>query len=121
MRNAHEGLKQLIRLFKVAIYVEDDIEVAPGFLTFMNQALQFYKDNSSVISISGYSPPLQISGVVKKDYYTMNRFCGWGCGVYERTMEWLATKITKQEFDNVEDKQSFCEFGDDVLSWFSVK
>ena len=116
VRNAHEGLKQLIRVFKVAIYVEDDIEVAPGFLTFMNQALQFYKDNSSVISISGYSPPLQISGVVKKDYYTMNRFCGWGCGVYERTMEWLATKITKQEFDNVEDKQSICEFGDDVLS-----
>lgn len=115
VRNAHEGLKQLIRVFKVAIFVEDDIEVAPGFLKFMNQALNFYKNNPKVTSISGYSPPLSISDYVKKDFYTMNRFCGWGCGVYERTMDWLATKIKQEEFDDVKDKQLLCEFGDDVL------
>lgn len=116
VKNAHEGLKQLIRVFEIAICVEDDIEVAPGFLAFMNQALDFYKDNPAVTSISGYSPPLAISDFVGKDFYTMNRFCGWGCGVYERTMDWLATKISLEEFDEIKDKQVLCEFGEDVLN-----
>lgn len=116
VKNAHEGLKQLVRVFKIAIWLEDDIEVASGFLSFMNEALNFYKDNPSVTSISGYSPPLAISDYVIKDFYTMNRFCGWGCGVYERTMDWLAAKITQDEYDRVADKQILCEFGSDVLN-----
>jgi LPS sulfotransferase NodH len=113
--NAHEGLKQLLRVFKVVICVEDDIEVAPGFLAFMNKALAFYKNNPSVVSISGYSPPIEIENYVDKDFYVMNRFCGWGCGVYERSLEWFTTKISQEEFDSVSDKNLLCEFGDDVL------
>lgn len=113
--NAHEGLKQLLRIFKAVICIEDDIEVAPGFLEFMNKALIFYEKNPSVISISGYSPPLEIENYVEKDFYVMNRFCGWGCGIYQRSLEWFTTKISQEEFDSVNDKSQLCEFGDDVL------
>ncbi|MDO6709121.1 hypothetical protein Q4567_00165 [Aliiglaciecola sp. 2_MG-2023] len=115
-KNAYKGLLQVVRVFKRAIFIEDDIEVAPGFLTFMNTALDFYKDNYDVISISGYSPPLKINEYVDNDFYVMNRFCGWGSGVYERTVSAFSKKITQKEFDDVEEKQVLCEFGDDVLN-----
>jgi LPS sulfotransferase NodH len=115
VKNAHQAVIQLVRIFKQAIFIEDDIETAPGFLAYMNEALEFYKDDPNVTSISGYSPPLNISEYVANDYYVMNRFCGWGCGVYERTVDLLRKKISQVEFDSLEDKSVLCEFGDDVL------
>lgn len=115
VRNAHQAVLQLVRVFGRTIFIEDDIETAPGFLAFMNAALDYYKDNPAVTSISGYSPPLNIQQYLTGDYFVMNRFCGWGCGLYARTTEWLKQKITQQEYDAVEDKSVFCEFGEDVL------
>lgn len=115
VKNAHQAVVQLVRIFKKAIFIEDDIETAPGFLSFMNEALTFYKDDPNVTSISGYSPPLNINDYVVNDYYVMNRFCGWGCGLYERTVDWLKKEISQTEFDALEDKSVLCEFGDDVL------
>jgi LPS sulfotransferase NodH len=114
VKNAHRAALQLVQIFKQAIFIEDDIETAPGFLAYMNGALNFYKDNPAVTSISGYSPPLNISEYVVNDFYVMNRFCGWGCGLYERTAECLQKKISQTEFDDLDDKKVLCEFGDDV-------
>ena len=115
VNNALRGLLQVVKIFKKAIFLEDDIVTAPGFLAFMNQALEFYKDDSSVTSITGYSPPLNITEFVEDDFYVMNRFCGWGSALFERTAKLLQKKITQEEFDNLLDKSVLCEFGDDVL------
>lgn len=37
---------------------EDDNEFSPCFLEFMNQGLDFYKDDPSVMYVSAYTPPL---------------------------------------------------------------
>lgn len=37
---------------------EDDNEFSPNFLEFMNQGLEFYKDDPRVLFISAYTPPL---------------------------------------------------------------
>jgi LPS sulfotransferase NodH len=114
--NALQAVSQLVRIFKKTIFVEDDIETAPGFLAFMNSALDFYYDTPSVTSISGYSPPLNIAGHIDSDFYVMNRFCGWGSGLYERTVELLNKEISQADFDSLEDENLLCEFGDDVLN-----
>lgn len=116
VKNAHEAVKQLVKIFNKAIFLEDDIQVAPGFLAFMNDALSFYENNHSVISISGYSPPLDIQQHIDKDFFTMNRFCGWGCGLFERTIPYLTEKINPQDFENLSNKEVLKEFGDDVLA-----
>ena len=114
--NALQAVTQLVRIFKKTIFVEDDIETAPGFLAFMNSALDFYYNTPSVTSISGYSPPLNIAGHIDSDFYVMNRFCGWGSGLYERTVELLNKEISQADFDSLEDENVLCEFGDDVLN-----
>ena len=42
--------------YGAAILSEDDNEFAPCFLDFMNKSLEYYWDNPSVMTISGYSP-----------------------------------------------------------------
>ena len=40
------------------IVSEDDNEFSPNFLEYMNKGLEFYKDDSRVLHISAYTPPI---------------------------------------------------------------
>ena len=48
-----DGVTDIINIYGKAIVVEDDVIVSPDFLQFMNDALEFYKDNGMVWSITG--------------------------------------------------------------------
>ena len=64
--------------YGAAILSEDDNEFAPCFLDFMNKSLEYYWDNPSVMTISGYSP----IGFEKENYplcFTKS-ICAWGIG-----------------------------------------
>jgi len=50
------GVSSVMARDKKAIVLEDDLLSAPDFLQFMNDALDFYEEDESVGSISGYSP-----------------------------------------------------------------
>jgi putative methyltransferase (TIGR04325 family) len=54
-----EGVTEVIDKFNRAIIVEDDLITSPGFLSFMNGALEKYEDNRNVACISGYVYPLK--------------------------------------------------------------
>lgn len=49
---------EILKTHKDCIFMEDDLEVAPNFLEYMNTAYDYYKDDPTVISISGYSYPI---------------------------------------------------------------
>ena len=48
------GVNETLALYGRAIIVEDDLWVSPQFLEFMNNALDRYADDDSVLQISGY-------------------------------------------------------------------
>jgi len=48
------GVSQTVERFGRAIVLEDDLEVNPGFLSFMNEALDRYAHDKNVFQISGY-------------------------------------------------------------------
>ncbi len=48
------GLQQTLQRFGRVIVVEDDLELAPDFLVFMNAALERYEDDAGVFQVSGY-------------------------------------------------------------------
>lgn len=48
------GVSSILSQFDRVIVIEDDLELSPLFLTFMNQALELYKLEESVMQISGY-------------------------------------------------------------------
>ena len=57
-RSIIQGVGELCQRFGRVIVLEDDLEVAPSFLRFMNAALERYANEERVFQISGYQFPL---------------------------------------------------------------
>ena len=60
-----------------SIFLEDDNVVSQNFLKFMNEALELYAHNPSILAISGYSPPVNQRENTKKDVYLSKIFSAW--------------------------------------------
>ena len=54
-RNEVEALTELFGRYGECIILEDDLEVGTRFLEYMNLALERYREEKKVISVSGYS------------------------------------------------------------------
>ena len=81
------GVSQIISKYGKVIVLEDDLITSPNFLDFMNDGLDFYKDNSSIFSISGYSMDLPSLKNNNKDYYLGVRASSWGWGAWSRSWD----------------------------------
>jgi len=59
-KNIIDGVTKIVNEYGKVIVLEDDLVTSPYFLRFMNDALEFYKDNKQVWSITGFTYPLKI-------------------------------------------------------------
>lgn len=76
--NNRNRQKVLLEKYGKAIFLEEDIVTAPGFLNYMNEALLFYNNDKKVFSITGYCPPFKSVDSDNSDIYILNRFNAWG-------------------------------------------
>lgn len=89
IKNSRGGISQLLNRYGKVIFLEEDIVTAPGFLQFMNEALNFYQNEPKVLSITGYSPPISIPSSLSHDSFTLRRFNGWGVGLWKDKYEMI--------------------------------
>jgi hypothetical protein len=52
------GVSETLKIYETCIVLEDDLVVAPRFLSYMNRFLGEYKNQEEVISIHGYCYPI---------------------------------------------------------------
>ena len=71
------GVTEVINKYGKAIVVEDDCKVSPFFLSFINNALDFYESNKRIGSIAGYTPMIDFPDDYKKDVFAAYRSCSW--------------------------------------------
>lgn len=83
-----EGVTELSRAYGRVIVLEDDLIVAPTFLTFMNQALRRYEDEQKIMQVSGYMFPLAHSERVGSTFLCRVP-ASWGWGTWERAWKSL--------------------------------
>jgi hypothetical protein len=118
VKNNRGGIKQLLDEYGRMIFMEDDIVTAPRFLEFMNNALEFYKDDNKIISISGYSPPIILPSDYKNDIYILRRFNAWGVGFWKNKYNLINHKIDKNEYHkNIKNNKFYkkiIENGEDI-------
>lgn len=81
------GVTDVIKKYGRAIVLEDDLVSAPDFLAFMNDALDFYKDNNEIWSICGYTPNINIPPSYKHDIYLSYRGGSWGWATWSDRWE----------------------------------
>jgi hypothetical protein len=82
------GVTELASAYGRVIVLEDDLMVAPGFLTYMNDALDRYDEEPPVMQVSGYMFP------VKQPKRSGQTFLcrvptSWGWGTWARAWERL--------------------------------
>lgn len=73
------GVTRILSQYDRVIVLEDDLITTPNFLDFMNQALDGYKNEQQIQSISAYSLLLKNA---KKEIYFQQRPGSWGWGTW---------------------------------------
>lgn len=89
------GVSEIINRFGKVIVVEDDLVTTPDFLSYMNRALDFYRDDPKIWSISGYSFKMKIPKSYKHDVFLSYRASSWGYATWANrwnTVDWELTE-----------------------------
>jgi hypothetical protein len=84
-RSIEDGVGRLCADYGRAIVVEDDIVVAPGFLDFLNRALDRYAEVSRVMQISGYMFPGDYAD--RGDAVFLPLISCWGWATWKRAWD----------------------------------
>ncbi|OPA80472.1 sugar transferase [Paenibacillus selenitireducens] len=77
------GVNEIIKAQNKVIVLEDDLITSRLFLTYMNNCLDFYEENKTIWSISGFTPNLAIPPDYKHDIYLTMRACSWGWATWK--------------------------------------
>ena len=75
------GVTELVNKYGKVIVIEDDIYTSPYFLKYMNDALEMYKDDEDVATISGYRYPIK----TKEETFFLKKIEPWGWGTWKRS------------------------------------
>jgi hypothetical protein len=98
IKNNRGGMRLLLNRYGKAIFLEEDVVAAPGFLTFMNQALGKYEKNNKVFSVTGYCPPITIPADYLYDIFFLKRCSAWGAGIWKDRFDSIRY-ITPAEYE----------------------
>lgn len=80
------GITEVINKYGRVIVVEDDLILSPYFLQFMNEALEKYKDDDRVGTITAYVPPIKEQ--LPETFFLMYFMC-WGWATWKRAWDLL--------------------------------
>lgn len=77
------GVSDVVARYGKVIVLEDDLRCIPGFLTYMNQALDTYEPDKRIISVCGYGLKVKRpAGYADGDVYLSPRSSSWGWGTW---------------------------------------
>lgn len=116
--NIIEAIKEISSSYNSFIVIEDDLIFSKTFISFMHQALEHYRSNKSVITISGFSYINNIDPEYLYDAYFTKRSGSWGWATWSdkiRVVNWELT--TADSFMKSKKMQfQFNEWGSDLSS-----
>ncbi len=92
-----DGVTAVLAEHGRAVIVEDDLIVSKRFLSYMNDALDFYEKNPRVGAVSGYTYPMKCLDSYDKDVYLMHKGDCWGWATWAD--KWNSAKWADTDFD----------------------
>jgi len=81
------GVTELCEQFGRVIVLEDDLEVSPYFLEYMNAALEKYASFEQVMQVSGYMFPVTLSANI--DAICLPFITSWGWATWDRAWKYF--------------------------------
>jgi len=112
-----DGVTKVINEYSKVIVVEDDSVVSNDFLEYMNNALNYYK-NEKVWSIGGFSLPIMVIADYRYDVFATVRCSSCCWATWEdrwEKIDWEVLDYNKFRFNFIK-RRSFNRFGSDMAS-----
>lgn len=114
------GVTKIINQHGKAIIIEDDLILMPGFLRYMDEALDAYEYDSRIFSICGYGLKIKKPKDYTHDVYLLNRSSSWGWATWKdrwdsidwNIHDWVQLKDSKKR------QQDFNQGGSDLYGMF---
>lgn len=85
--NIVSAVTEIVNKYGRVIVIEDDIVTSPGFLRFMNEALEIYKEDERVMHISGYMWPHRWP---LPETFFYQAPCPWGWATWNRAWKYYS-------------------------------
>ncbi len=113
-----EGVSAVIEKYGKAIVLEDDLVFTPNFLSYMNQALDFYETDNRIISICGYGLKIKRPKDYLGDVYLSGRSSSWGWATWKdrwQQIDWEVKDWNQLAVDRKRQK-AFNKNGSDMFA-----
>jgi GT2 family glycosyltransferase len=111
-----DGVTKIVNEYGKIIVLEDDLVTSPYFLKFMNDALEFYKNEKNIMSISGYTYPFDMPREYNKDVFLFYRSSSWGWAIWQDKWNKINFDLKKEDeiFKNISLQKRLNLGGDDL-------
>ena len=86
-----DGVTNIVNQYGRIIVLEDDLVTSPFFLKFMNDALEFYKNEKRVWHISGWNYPIVADGF--EDFFLWRGMNCWGWSTWSDRWQYFEKNI----------------------------
>lgn len=86
-RSIMEGVSELCEQYGKVIVLEDDLELSPHFLSFLNEGLRRYETDDRVYQVTGYNYPT--APHAEADAFFLVHSSCWGWGTWRRAWQSL--------------------------------
>lgn len=87
VRSTVDGVTKIVNQFGKLIMLEDDNLASPGFLTYMNDALDLYEHEPRVMHVSAYTKPGFNKAAIHESTFFFYHTTTWGWGTWKRAWD----------------------------------
>ena len=117
------GVSEIIEKYGTVIVIEDDLILSPYFLNYMNGALDYYKEDSKIWAISGYSFPMRSLKNYPHDVFYSYRGSSWGWATWDdrwKKVDWEVSDYAALMSSQERQKQ-FNRGGSDLVNMLRLQ
>ena len=125
------GVTEVVNKYGKVIVVEDDLVVAPTFLKFMNEALDYYQDDRKCGSVCSFTYPMKTLENYDKDVYFTRKADCWGWATWSDRWNnavwadtdfesYLSNRKLRWQFEGLEaglDRLMYLQYKGEIDSW----
>lgn len=90
-----DGVTKIVNKYGKIIVLEDDLVTSPYFLKFMNEALEFYKNEKKVWHVSGWNYPIARGSTESGDVFLWRTMNCWGWATWSDRWKYFEKDVDK--------------------------
>ncbi|MGJ7920808.1 glycosyltransferase family A protein [Neobacillus sp. LXY-4] len=118
------GVTKVIEKYGRVIVIEDDNVSSPDFLSYMNECLEFYKEDERIWSIGGFSFIKHFPKDYNQDVYLIGRTCSYAWATWKdrwSKVDWNVTDYYSNFRFNFKRRFKFNRHGNDRASMLDAQ